>query len=169
MVMEAGTASMVTRAEEAEVAVNGCGGRGVVVWRCWRWVVDEIGGRGDDGNGAGGGWGEGEVLAMVVALMVAKTAAVSAVAAEAASEVAAAVAVAVAVGAVQGVDRWCGGEAATAEVATAARGWCWWWHWCGRWWGWRRRKRRWWMRVVEEPNGGGKWCAHTPCCPKHPL
>ena len=23
--------------------------------------------------------------------------------------------------------------------------------------------------VVEEANGGGRWCAHTPCCPKHPL
>ena len=40
VVMEAGTASVVTRAEEAEVAVDGCGGRGVVVWRCWRWVVE---------------------------------------------------------------------------------------------------------------------------------
>ena len=22
---------------------------------------------------------------------------------------------------------------------------------------------------MEEANGGGRWCAHTPCCPKHPL
>ena len=21
--------------------------------------------------------------------------------------------------------------------------------------------------VVEEANGGGRWCAHTPCCPEH--
>ena len=34
-----------------------------------------------------------------------------------------------------------------------------------------RRQR--WMRVVEEATavdeGGGRWCAHSPCCPKHPL
>ena len=23
--------------------------------------------------------------------------------------------------------------------------------------------------VVEEANGGERRCAHTPCCPKHPL
>jgi hypothetical protein len=23
--------------------------------------------------------------------------------------------------------------------------------------------------AVEEANDAGRWCAHTPCCPKHPL